>query len=313
MILSVSRRTDIPCFYSDWFFNRLKEGFLYVRNPMNPHQISKIELSPELVDCIVFWTKNPKPMLERINELKDYPFYFQFTLTGYGRDIEHNVPHKKEKMLPIFQQLSAEIGAERVIWRYDPILFTPKYTPEYHVKAFRQIAESLNGYTKCCVVSFVDTYMKLQKNLDMIQLQNPSEEERKHFAGRLSEIARENNMAITACAEELDLRECGILPGCCIDRKLVEQIIGCQIKAQKDKNQRGECGCVESIDIGTYNTCKNGCIYCYANYSAESVIRNCQSYDVNAPLLCGSVQERDMITLRKVKSLKNRQLSLLDN
>lgn len=313
MILSVSRRTDIPCFYSDWFFNRLKEGFLYVRNPMNPHQISKIELSPELVDCIVFWTKNPKPMLERINELKDYPFYFQFTLTGYGRDIEHNVPHKKEKMLPIFQQLSAEIGAERVIWRYDPILFTQKYTPEYHVKAFRQIAESLNGYTKCCVVSFVDTYMKLQKNLDMIQLQNSSEEERKHFAGRLSEIARENNMAITACAEELDLRECGILPGCCIDRKLVEQIIGCQIKAQKDKNQRGECGCVESIDIGTYNTCKNGCIYCYANYSAESVIRNCQSYDVNAPLLCGSVQERDMITLRKVKSLKNRQLSLLDN
>ena len=160
MILSVSRRTDIPSFYSDWFFNRLKAGFLYVRNHMNPHHISKIDLSPELVDCIVFWTKNPEPMLSRLNELKDYSFYFQFTLTGYGTDIESNVPHKRDKMIPIFQDLSSKIGSNRMIWRYDPILFTTKYTPEYHIKAFRQIAESLNGFTNRCVISFVDIYAK---------------------------------------------------------------------------------------------------------------------------------------------------------
>ncbi|MBO5031453.1 MAG: DUF1848 domain-containing protein [Lachnospiraceae bacterium] len=313
MILSVSRRTDIPCFYSEWFFNRLKEGFLYVRNPMNPHQISRIELSPKLIDCIVFWTKNPEPMIERIDELKEYPFYFQFTLTGYGRDIEPCVPHKKEKMLPVFQRLSQKIGAERIIWRYDPILFTPKYTPGYHVKAFQQIAGDLNGYTKRCVVSFVDTYAKIQKNLNAVQLQTPTEEEQKHFAGALSKIAQENDITVTACAEALDLKACGILPSCCIDKQLIEQLIGCRMNVGKDKNQRKECGCIESIDIGTYNTCKNGCLYCYANYSTESVIRNCQNYDINSPLLCGTVGEQDKIVQRMLKSLKNGQLSLLDN
>ena len=148
MILSVSRRTDIPNYYSDWFFNRLREGFLYVRNPMNPQQISRISLSAQVVDCIVFWTKNPEPMLERLEELKEYPFYFQFTLTGYGTDIEPGVPHKKEEMIRVFQRLSEKIGSRRVIWRYDPILFNRVYTPEYHRKAFSQIASALNGCTE---------------------------------------------------------------------------------------------------------------------------------------------------------------------
>lgn len=163
MILSASRRTDIPNYYSDWFLHRIEEGFVYVRNPMNPHQISKINLSPEVVDCIVFWTKNPKPMLDRLAELKAYSYYFQFTLTGYGTDIEAGVPHKKESIIPTFQSLSGKIGKEKVIWRYDPILFTDKYTPEYHLKAFEQIASALHGYTNKCVISFVDTYVKNKK------------------------------------------------------------------------------------------------------------------------------------------------------
>lgn len=163
MILSVSRRTDIPNYYSDWFYNRIREGYVYVRNPMNPHQISRIVLSPEIVDCIVFWTKNPEPMFERLEELSAYPYYFQFTLTGYGKEIECNIPHKKEKMIPIFQRLSEKIGSNRVVWRYDPILFTPIYTPEYHIRAFRQIATALSGYTNHCVISFVDTYAKTGK------------------------------------------------------------------------------------------------------------------------------------------------------
>lgn len=163
MILSASRRTDIPNYYSEWFYNRIKKGYLYVRNPMNAHQISKIILSPEVVDCIVFWTKNPEPMFARLDELDAYKYYFQFTLTGFGNDIECNVPHKKEKMIPIFQKLADKIGREKVIWRYDPIIFSDKYTPEYHLKAFKQIAKELNGYTSICVISFVDIYAKNKK------------------------------------------------------------------------------------------------------------------------------------------------------
>ena len=148
MILSVSRRTDIPNYYADWFYNRIKEGFLYVRNPMNYHQVSRIELSPDLVDCIVFWTKNPEPMMARLHELDDYAYYFQFTLTGYGRDIEPNVPHKKDRMIPVFQRLSETIGSSRVVWRYDPILFNDVYTEEYHLRAFERIADALADFAE---------------------------------------------------------------------------------------------------------------------------------------------------------------------
>lgn len=309
MILSVSRRTDIPNYYSEWFFNRIKEGFVYVRNPMNAHQISKIDISPEVVDCIVFWTKNPKAMLDRLDELKAYNYYFQFTLTGYGKDMESNLPHKKDVMIPVFQELSQKIGRNKVIWRYDPIIFTEKYTVDYHLKAFEQIACALKGYTEKCVISFVDVYAKNMKNMEALNACQIEKEELMDFATRLANIAKENDMVIGSCAESIDLGKCGIEHNCCIDKGLIESIIGCQLKVSKDKNQRGECGCMESVEIGTYNTCKNGCKYCYANYSEESVIKNCANYDPLSPILCGRLDEEDKITERKVKSLKEAQLS----
>lgn len=307
MILSVSRRTDIPSFYSEWFLNRIKEGFLYVRNPMNPHQVSRIDLSPELVDCIVFWTKNPQPMLDRLEELKGYTYYFQFTLTSYGRDVEENLPHKKHVMIPVFQTLSNKIGKERVIWRYDPIFFSDTYTEEYHINAFRQIAEALRGYTDTCVISFLDMYAKIEKNMQALGMQEKSPEEIKAFAKEICGIARENGMRMLSCAEKYDLSECGIAPGHCIDKALVERIIGSPITVGKDKNQRAACGCVESVEVGTYNTCKNGCKYCYANYSRESVMRNLKNYDPKSPLLCSVITPQDKITERNVKSLKVRE------
>ncbi len=302
MILSVSRRTDILSYYSEWFLNRIKEGYLYVRNPMNPRQVSKIRITPDVVDCIVFWTKNPKPMLGRLDELKDYPYYFQFTLTGYGKAVEENIPHKKEVMIPVFRELSEKIGAERVIWRYDPILFNATYTKEYHLQAFEQIAMALKGYTKKCVISFVDDYAKIAKNMKQLQVVQLPEKELFAFAGKLSRIAKANDMQIASCAEKLALEGCGIEHNSCIDKRLVEEIIGCRIKASKDKNQRKECGCVESVEVGTYNTCLNGCKYCYANYSRESVLDNCKLYDVNSPILCGKIRSEDIITERGVKS-----------
>lgn len=304
MILSVSRRTDIPAFYADWFLNRIKDGYLYVRNPMAPHQVSRVAISPDVVDCIVFWTKDPGPMLPRLDELEPYPYYFQFTLTGYGKDIEPNVPHKRARMIPVFQELSRRIGAHRVIWRYDPIIFTDRYTPEYHLTAFHQIAGALRGYTSRCVVSFVDLYAKNRERMRALGSYPLPENRMCSFAGQLAAIANENGMRTSSCAEKADLSPYGIERGCCIDKALIEQLIGRPIRAGKDRNQRKECGCIESIETGTYDTCRHGCIYCYANNSPERVLKNTRSYSADSPILCGQIAQEDRITERSARSLK---------
>ena len=309
MILSASRRTDIPNYYSEWFYNRIREGFLYVRNPMNAHQISRIDISPDVVDCIVFWTKNPEPMMARLDEIKAYPYYFQFTLTGYGTDVERGVPHKRKVMIPVFRKLSERIGRERVVWRYDPILFTPKYTPEYHVHAFREIAGSLKGYTEKCVISFVDLYAKIMRSMESLGTYEIDRDSLVKFAENLSGIAAENDMEIASCAEEMDLRQWGIGHNSCIDRGLIERLIGCKIRGSKDQGQRAGCGCMESVEIGTYHTCKNGCVYCYANQGRDD---GRDRYRPDSPLLCGEIMEGDKVTVRKVKSLREQQLSLFD-
>lgn len=312
MILSASRRTDIPNYYSEWFINRVKEGFLYVRNPVNVHQISRINLSPSCVDCIVFWTKNPLPMMDKLDDLQSYPYYFQFTLTSYGKEIEPNLPDKRKTMIPAFRELSRKIGKERVIWRYDPIIFTDRYTEEYHRKAFQAIAESLCGYTEQVVISFVDLYAKTKKNMQGTHMVSVSQCRMEEFASELSRIARTNNMRIAACAEELDLSACGIERSSCIDQQLIERLIGCRIDAQKDKNQRGECRCIESVEVGAYHTCRSGCRYCYANDSAGRVKENCRLYHPESPLLCGVISDKDIITERRMKSLKIEQMNLFD-
>lgn len=312
MILSVSRRTDVPNYYSDWFINRLKEGFLYVRNPMNIHQISRINLSPEVVDCIVFWTKNPANMLGKLEYLQDYAYYFQFTLTGYGRDMEPNLPEKRKELIPAFQKLSEKIGKEKVIWRYDPILLSDKYTADYHLKAFEEIAGNLAGYTEKAVISFVDLYEKTWRNTRGLGIRLATEKEMMGLAAEMARIASKYNLEIESCAEQWDFQKVGIQRGSCIDKKLIERIIGCRLTGQKDKNQRKECGCFESVEVGAYNTCLNGCRYCYANFSDEKVKENIKLYSQDAPLLCGNIGPDDKITDRKMKSLKNIQLSFFE-
>jgi len=312
MILSVSRRTDIPAYYSDWFFNRIKEGFLCVRNPMNIHQVSKIDISPDVVDCIVFWTKNPQPMLERINEIDNYNYYFQFTLTGYGYDVEKNIPNKKNIMIPVFQNLSDKIGREKVIWRYDPILINSNYTIDYHLKTFETFAKELRGYTDKVIISFVDMYAKIATNMRELNIVPLKYDDMIFIGMKLKEIADNYNLKIESCAEGIELGKYGIPHGHCIDQKLIEKLIGCKISGGKDKNQRDECGCFESIEVGTYNTCNNGCKYCYANYSSKVVEKNTFYYDPKSPILCSQLEPEDKITERKVKSLKVAQMSLFD-
>lgn len=310
MILSVSRRTDVPNFYSEWFYNRIKEGFLYVKNPMNRHQVSRINLSPEVIDCIVFWTKNPSGMMARLGELDAYDYYFQFSLTGYGKDVEPNLPDKRRVLIPVFQELSGKLGRERVIWRYDPILLNERYTMDYHKKAFEEIAGCLNGYCDRVVISFIDIYPKIKKKLEEMQIRELTGWEMVELAGRMAEIARKNGMEIVTCAEKIDLGPVGIRHGSCIDKGLTERLIGCRLDVSRDRNQRAECGCVQSIDAGTYNTCRNGCRYCYANFSDGILRENGKRYDPDSPVLCGSVGAEDKITDREMKSLKERQLKL---
>lgn len=319
MILSVSRRTDVPAFYSDWFFNRVRDGFLYVRNPLNAHQISRINLSPEVVDCIVFWSKNPTPMLGRLDELDAYSYYFQYTITGYGTDIEPSLPDKREVLIPTFRRLSEQIGKERVIWRYDPIALNERYSLEYHERAFRQISDSLAGYTERAVISFVDLYAKVQRNTAKQELRSPAQGEMLELAERLVQLAGERGLVVESCAEMIDLSSVGVEHGSCIDRRLIERLLGCRLEVGKDKNQRQECGCFESVEVGTYNTCKHGCLYCYANFNQALVTQGAGLYDPASPLLCGTVGDSDKITERKVKSLKSRkepedsQISLWDD
>ncbi|HEX3075424.1 MAG TPA: DUF1848 domain-containing protein [Lachnospiraceae bacterium] len=302
MILSVSRRTDIPNYYSDWFYERVKAGHLYVRNPFNFHQVSRIDITPEVVDCIVFWSKNPRNMMKRLDELDQFQYYIQFTLTGYGIDIEPNLPSKREVLIPAFQELSEKIGKEKMIWRYDPILINNRYTLEYHRKAFQEIAKSLNGCTQKVVISFIDFYAKTRKNMQILGIDEIDDQTKLSLARSLSEIAKENGMTIESCAEQIDLTTAGIMHGSCIDRDMIERIVGCPIKCSKDRNQRAECGCVESIDIGFYDTCMNGCKYCYANRNDRKVMENSKKYNADSPILCGEITNEDTISTRKVES-----------
>lgn len=310
MIISASRRTDIPSYYSEWFFNRIKDGFVYVRNPMNAHQISKISLSPDVVDGIVFWTKNPVPMLDKLERLKDYAYYFQFTVNSYGKDIESNIPSKNDIIVPAFQKLSRKIGSEKVIWRYDPIMLTSKYSIDYHVKYFNELAKRLSGYTYKCVISFVDLYRNTQSHLKDLDILPLGEKQMYELAERLVEIAKKNNLVVESCAEKINLEQFGIQHGHCIDCDLFEKILKCKMNLSKDKNQRLECGCMESIDIGAYNTCKNGCKYCYANFSHNTVNKNTGLHNPNSPLLFGEILPEDKIIERKMVSLKNNQLNI---
>lgn len=301
MILSVSRRTDIPAFYSEWFFNRIKEGFVYVRNPMNIHQVSRIKLSPDVIDCIVFWSKNPRPMLNRLHELDGYMYYFQFTINTYDMGIEQNVP-TKNGIIETFKELASRIGPERVIWRYDPIILSENITLDYHIRYFEEIARRLQGHTKTCVISFLDLYKKTERNLKNTSARELTESEMIKIATHISLIAHRYGITVQSCAEKIELNCISIRHGHCIDNVLIEDLLGVKLVVSKDKNQRSECGCVQSIDIGEYNTCSHNCKYCYANFNGQRVHEKVRLHDPNSPLLIGNIKPDDKITERKIFS-----------
>ena len=306
MIISASRRTDIPAFYSDWFYNRIRQGFVITRNPMNYNQLSRISLSPDVVDCIVFWTKDPLNMLHRIDELASYNFYFQFTLTPYEKDIESQLRDKKD-IIDTFKMLSEKIGRNKVLWRYDPIILNTKYNIDYHLQNFESMAKSLEGYTDKCVISFIDIYKSINKNMKILDVKELTHDEMVELGSGISKTASEYGITVATCSEQIDLSSFGIEHNRCIDDKLISDIAGAGIDVGKDKNQREACGCMSSIDIGMYNSCLHGCKYCYANHNAKTVQNNYAAHNPMSTILSGNITEKDKITDRRIISLLNTQ------
>ncbi|MDT8448162.1 MAG: DUF1848 domain-containing protein [bacterium] len=301
MIISASRRTDIPAFYSEWFVNRLRAGYLLTRNPFNAHQVSKVSLLPEDVTAIVFWTRNPTPLMKHLKEIdrSGYRYYFQYTITGYPKILETSVP-RPHRALETFSKLSDLVGANRVIWRYDPVLLSAKMDMDEHKRLFVKIADSLASKTRRVVVSFADLYTKVNRNLAKVDQLQPWDivehrDKLSELAFFFSKTAGERGLEIQSCAEDVDLSKEGIEHGKCIDDQLIGSVLKVESDHAKDKGQREACGCVKSVDIGMYNTCLHGCAYCYATANKSLALKNHEKHDPNSPFLIGQPKDTDQV------------------
>lgn len=307
MIINTGQRTDIPAFYAKWFANRLKEGFVCVRNPFYPRQVSRYRLDPAVVDVIGFCTKNPAPMFPYMDLLKDYGQYWFVTITPYGRDIEPRVPDK-HLLLDDFKRLSDMVGANAAGWRFDPIFLSERYTIDYHLHAFEQIAAALEGYTSTVVISFIDLYQKVRKNFPEAREVRP--DQRLTLGKEIIKMASARGMTVKPCAEGSELAAYGADCSGCMQIRDYEKAIGKRLIAPKKRGARAECACYLSCDIGAYNTCRHFCRYCYANAEPSKVAAVSRLHDPESPFLIGNYAEGDIIHDVPQKSWIDRQLRL---
>jgi len=308
MIISASRRTDIPAFFGQWLVNRLQSGVVLVPNPMNRKQISRVTLAPNSVDCIVFWTKNPEPFLPLLASLDalGYHYYFLYTITAYGTEIEPAVP-KLSKAIATFCKLSSMIGPHRVIWRYDPIIINDAHSCEDHLHNFAAIAQALAQSTSRCIVSFVRSYRKCQTALHMLGAREPAKGEMATLLRQLQEIGSASNIALSGCCLPAALDSLLSDKRGCVDQQLIAGLTNNVQLRDKDRNQRPECRCAPSIDIGMYHCCPHLCRYCYANSSTSSVHRNFRSHNSDEPMLYGTLQGDEKIIERTEAASRTRR------
>lgn len=295
MILNVSGRTDIVAFYTDWFLNRYKDGFVDVRNPFNQKLVSRIYF--EDVDLILFCTKNPLPIINRLKEINK-PIIFHVTITPYKKDIEPNVP-SKSKIIESIKELSKIVGIDNLVIRYDPIFLSDKYTTEYHIKAFKRLCSLLNGSVNKIIVSFIDDYKNVRKNEKSLKYRPFTENDYKVIGENFSKIAKENNMTVQTCFEERNLMEYGFIKGECLSHELAYKSTGKTYKNWTARKER-KCNCVQMVDVGVYNSCKHFCKYCYANFDEKQVNNNYLNHDKSSSLLIGKPETDDIIK-RRVK------------
>lgn len=311
MIIQTGMRTDIPAFYSKWLINRINAGYVLVRNPYNPQQVTRYSLSPEVVDLIAFCTKNPAPMLSHMDVLKPYGQYWFVTITPYGTDIEPNVPDKKIVMEDL-KRLSKVVGVDSTGWRYDPIFLDDRHTVEWHIAEFERMAETLAGYTKTCVISFIDIYRKVERNFP--EAREVMRADRLRIGRAFIEIAAKHGMTIRPCAEGDELASYGADCSGCMTVSTFETALHAHLNVPKRKNNQrnGQCACLLGVDIGAYDTCGHLCRYCYANTNPELVKANMRRHDPASPFLSGGFMDGDVLHEAEQRSWIDRQMSLFD-
>ncbi len=307
MILQTGMRTDIPAFYSQWFINRIKAGYVLVRNPYNPSSVTRYEINPDVVDLIAFCTKNPAPMLKYMDVLKPYGQYWFVTITPYGKEIEPNVPDKRQ-VLENFKTLSKFVGVDSIGWRYDPIFINDKYSIDFHIETFEQMARELSGYTKTCIISFIDLYKKVIKNFPQACM--VEKEKRLKIGKAFAEIGRQYDITIKACAEGDELAPYGVDCSGCLTQEVYETVLHTKLNMPRIKGQRNECACFFGNDIGAYDTCRHFCKYCYANTDYKAVLSNSKLHNPDSPFLIGTHQAGDIINHAVQESWVDNQLTL---
>ncbi len=310
MIINTGQRTDIPAFYSKWLMNRIKEGYVLVRNPYYPTRVTRYSLDPKVVDVIGFCTKNPKPMFPYLNDLKAYGQFWYVSITGFERDLEPNVPSIEES-IQSFRYLSSQVGKQAVSWRYTPIIVNEKYTIQRHIDTFKHIAQALYGYTEVVTFGFLDVYDKLKKNHP--ELKDCDDETKIYITKELVKIAHQYKMEIRLCSKEKWLKEYGVDVEGCMRLEDYERAIGHRLSPKKKMQARGEyCACYLSNDIGAYNSCMHFCTYCYANGKPSYVQKNMQTHHVLSPFLLGEFNPTDQIKDAEQESWKDETISLFD-
>jgi len=295
MILSISERTDIVAFYMPWFLNRLKEGYADVRNPFYPKQVSRILLDQDHIDAIIFCTKNPLPLLKNIDKIP-FPFIVQVTITPYLKEIEPNVLPKKE-ILKAVKEISRIIGKERVYVRYDPIFLSERYPISYHEKMFEKLCSELENDVSRVIISFLDMKRNVLKNREILKLFPFTRENIEELSRIIGKIAKEHHLEVSTCAEKMDLSKFGIQKKGCTTEEDIHKIVEKKILLKKNTT-RENCGCVDTVDLGVYNTCSHFCKYCYANYDESQVVRNRRLHHPHSSLLIGELEEGDIIKVR---------------
>ncbi len=295
MILNISGRTDVVAFYTEWLRRRYKEGFVDVRNPFYPKQVSRIYFDD--VDGLVFCTKNPIPILPYLREFKQ-PILFQITLTGYKKEIEPGVA-SKEKIIDAIKEISKIIGSQWVQVRYDPIFVNDVYTLDYHCRAFERLCQHLKGSTNQIIISFLDDYKNVRKNKSIINEVALSEEGLQYLAQSFTLSATKNGMTVQTCSEKRRLIEYGFINEDCVGKGLAEALTGKKKFKRWAARNNKYCHCVEMVDIGVYNSCGHYCRYCYANYDENQVESNRLNHYEDSTMLIGRLEEGDILKERK--------------
>ena len=300
MILNTGGRTDTVQYYTKWLLKRIEEGYVLSRNPLFPNKVTRYELKPDAVDCLVFCSKDFSPILSSIKGIAErFNTYFHYTITAYGKDVEPGVPSIGQSIDTLIT-LSGIVGKERIAWRYDPVLLTGAYTVQKHLDTFANMAERIVPHVDRCIFSFVEMYKKLEINMpELIPL---TDSDKDKLAEGLGSIANRHSLTIQTCGSSGDYRHYGIQTSGCMTLDILGDANGIQFRSLKHKGMRAGCHCIESRDIGAYDTCLNGCKYCYANKTPQKARDNYRLHDPESPLLLGHLNPTDTIQQGSQKS-----------